>query len=183
MSSYAGKIYRLFCCVANHTHYGDVFGQVWMTLCGLPHAVDAGREFAWRQHKQHDTQHGNWTPEEFGDEEIVPKRAATSVAWTWFEYERSDTDWKPHFMTLLLYKLDRSPQQSQTPLACYTTAAKIRSNSTKKVYEWEPQKHSRVLKTTSDSYVKEISLSMWPFIGWMYRKCAINSDIVSLSGY
>lgn len=43
---YAGKIYRLFCCVANHTHYGDVFCQVWMTLRGLPHGVDAGREFA-----------------------------------------------------------------------------------------------------------------------------------------
>ncbi len=37
-------------------------------------------------------------------EELVPKRGATSVAWTWFGYEKSDTDQKT-----VLCKLCRTP--------------------------------------------------------------------------
>ena len=43
-----------------------------------------------------DTERGNSEQEDSDqprqNEELVPKRGATSVAWTWFGYEKSDTD-------------------------------------------------------------------------------------------
>ena len=40
---------------------------------------------------------------EHGDKELVPKRGATSVRWTWFGYDKSDTDQKT-----VLYKTGQS---------------------------------------------------------------------------
>ena len=54
------------------------------------------------------------------NEEFVPKRGATSVAWTWFGYEKSNADQKT-----VLRKVCRklSPHQTQTPLSSYTSGS------------------------------------------------------------
>jgi hypothetical protein len=58
-----------------------------------------GWKFATRtnmEKSERDTEHG--------DTELVPKRGATSVTWTWFGYEKSDTDQKA-----ILFKICRRP--------------------------------------------------------------------------
>ena len=51
------------------------------------------------EESERDTEQGNSEQEKDSDqprqnEELLPKRGATSVAWTWFGYEKSDTDQK-----------------------------------------------------------------------------------------
>ena len=53
--------------------------------------LPCGREFATQTNmeSERDTEHGDT---EHRDTELVPKRGATTVTWTWFGYEKSDTD-------------------------------------------------------------------------------------------
>ena len=50
-----------------------------------------------KEESEGDTERGNSEEEDFDQpkqKELVPKRGATSVIWTWFGYEKSDTDQK-----------------------------------------------------------------------------------------
>ena len=74
------------------------------------------------------------------NEELVPKRKAASVAWTWFGYEGE----KKHFAN---YGANSSPQQNKPPQTSFSTCTRILSNSMKRVCGWEPQKWSWLLNT------------------------------------
>lgn len=72
------------------------------------------------------------------NEEHIPKRGVTSVAWKLYAYEKSDTDQK---------KVLR--KQTPTPLNSFTTNGRIVSKSMERIYRREPLKYSWVLKTNS----------------------------------
>lgn len=57
-------------------------------------------------------------------EEFVPKGGATSVLWTWFGYEKSDTDQKS-----ANYAAHRSPQQTQMRGTKELSGAQIKPQS------------------------------------------------------
>ena len=64
------------------------------------------------EESERDTERGNTEQEKDSDqprlnEEFVPKRGATSVAWTWFGYEKSNADQKT-----VLCKVCRRPVPS-----------------------------------------------------------------------
>jgi hypothetical protein len=65
-------LYRLFCCVANHTLYGNIFCQLDEASLSSTCATQTNME-----ESEHDT-------------ELIPKRGTTLVAWTWFGYEKSE---------------------------------------------------------------------------------------------
>ena len=83
-----------------------------------------------------ESEHDNSEQEKDSDDqprqsELVPKRGATSIAWTWFGFEKSNTDQKMYFVK---YAANRSPHQTQTPPTYFTTYERITTNSTERVY-------------------------------------------------
>ncbi|KAL3309036.1 hypothetical protein Ciccas_012422 [Cichlidogyrus casuarinus] len=53
-------------------------------------------------------------------EDLIVKRGATSVAWTWFGYEKSDTPQKTVLCKLCHKLVPTTTQTRQTSLTTYT---------------------------------------------------------------
>lgn len=81
------KSCRFFSCVTNQTLWGDIFCH--LEAGNLPEGNKNKHGGQWTQHR---TEKDSDQPRQ--NEELVPKRRATSVTWTWFRYEKSDTDQK-----------------------------------------------------------------------------------------
>ena len=86
-------LYRLHRLVANHTLYGNI----------LHHLDDAlhssARHMNATQTNMEESERDNSEQEKDSDDqprqsELISKRGATSIAWTWFGFEKSDTDQK-----------------------------------------------------------------------------------------
>ncbi len=102
------------------------------------------------EESERDTERGNSEQEKDSDQprqnqELVPKRGATSVAFMRFGYEKSDTDQKT-----VLWKLCRRPvpttDSNTTNLFYHLRKSHVKPYG-ERVSRWEPQKYSRVLKT------------------------------------
>lgn len=83
--------------------------------------MDAGRNMNTNMASESETESDSSEQERDGSrqmEELVPKRGASSVAWTWFGYEKTQTR---KLNLTANYTSHWSPQQPQTPQTSSTT--------------------------------------------------------------
>ena len=136
-------LYRFNIVLSQITLFTAIFYVIWTTLYILPHGT-------WMQHKQ------TWrrvnvtilnrrrTPTTSQDKLSLYLKVGLLLSHGRGLKSRTRTR-KTSFVK---YAANRSPHQTQTPPTYFTTYEWITTNSTERVYGWNPQKYSRrVLKT------------------------------------
>ena len=139
-------LYRLYRLVANNTLYGNI-------LCHFDDALHSStRQMNATQTNMEESEHDNSEQEEDSDDqprqsELVPKRGATSIAWTWFGFEKSDTDQK-NVLCKVCRKPVPSPDSNTTNLFYH-----LRMNHDKQYGESLRMKSTKVQSSSAQNFL------------------------------